>query len=141
MERGIPAQESDLYLCFVAWITTGLRHEAIRLGRRKQRRFQHEILILDSPVSDSAGGSEDAGRVIDLIAAPDDTEEEAEQRAILEDIMAILTPAQQKVISALAMQGLTERMAARSLGVSQPTVHRIKQAALRRIRLHLARGR
>ncbi len=136
MDEGLLSQNGDSSRHFMAWIATGLRHEAIRLSGRRQRRNQREILILDAPLS-GIDTAEDTGRLIDLIPGPDDTEREAEDRVTLAGIVAALTPAQRKVIRGLAVQGLTERMVARLLGVSQATVNRTKRSALKRIKSYL----
>lgn len=141
MNEGTPVQENKLMGSFLAWVMTGLRREAIRLSKRRQRRCQRELLILDSTIVGDSGDSQGSDRMIDLLAAPDDTESEAFGNVTMESIMAVLTPAQRKVIEALAVHGLDERTAARSLGISQPTVNRVKRAALRRIRLYLSEGR
>ena len=141
MDGATPVQEDKLLDSFLAWVMTGLRREAIRLTKRRQRRCQRELLILDSPVGDDNGDSQGSDRMIDLLAAPDYTESEALGNVTMESIMAVLTPAQRKIIEALAVRGLDERTAARSLGISQPTVNRVKRAALRRIRLYLSEGR
>lgn len=79
--------------------------------------------------------------MIDQIAAPGSVAEQVEEKMLLEDILAILTPSQRKVVEGLVIEGLSEWTVARSLGVSQHTVNKAKRAALRRIGSRLVRGR
>jgi len=124
---------------FVAWAAIGIRHEAIRLAKKESIRKRREALILDAPAPPNQDGAQ-GSRIIDGIAASDNIEEEVLGRVTIEEALDMLTPAQKQVIKAVIIRGLPERKVAEALRISQPTVNRLKQAALRRLRPCFAKG-
>jgi len=51
----------------------------------------------------------------------------------LQEVLNLLTIQQQEVIKATVLEGKTEEETANELEISQPSVHRMKKRALRRI--------
>ncbi|MCS5697286.1 sigma-70 family RNA polymerase sigma factor [Desulfofundulus thermocisternus] len=70
------------------------------------------------------------------MAATDDTLMEVEDMAFLQEALSLLTPQQQKVITAIVLEERTEQEVAIELGMSQPAVHQMKARALKRLRKH-----
>ncbi|MEW6274887.1 MAG: sigma-70 family RNA polymerase sigma factor [Bacillota bacterium] len=118
----------------MAWFITGLRHEAIRLAKKHKRLQEHELLILNDLLSQDA--EDEATEMLDTIAATDDILAEVEDSVFLEEALALLTPQQQKVITATVLEGYKEQEVAEKLGMSQPAVHQMKERALKRLRKH-----
>lgn len=125
---------------FLAWIATGMRHEAIRLSKRNRRRNKHELLILDRPLTNPNNPSEHYGSMTDLIPTVSDTQQEVENRLLTGGALRALTESQRKVIIGVIVQGHTERTIAQSMGISQSMVNRLKHAGLKRIRLDFEKG-
>ncbi|MEW6698602.1 MAG: sigma-70 family RNA polymerase sigma factor [Bacillota bacterium] len=118
----------------MAWFITGLRLEAIRLAKKHKRLQEHELLILNDLLSQDA--EDEATEMLDTIAATDDILAEVEDSVFLEEALALLTPQQQKVITATVLEGYKEQEVAEKLGMSQPAVHQMKERALKRLRKH-----
>jgi RNA polymerase sigma-B factor len=116
----------------MAWFITGLRHEAIRLAKKQKRLREHELLILNSPLSQDTEDEET--EKLDTIAAADDILAEVENSLFLQEALSLLTPQQQKVITAIVLEERTEQEVAIELGMSQPAVHQMKERALNRLR-------
>jgi len=110
----------------MAWLITGLRHEAIRLAKKHKRQQEHELLILNTQVNPDVENN--ASEKLDFIAAKNDTSSE------VEDALSLLTPQQQKVITAIVLEGRTEQEVAEQLRIAQPVTHRLKKRALQRLR-------
>ncbi|MCL6476786.1 MAG: sigma-70 family RNA polymerase sigma factor [Peptococcaceae bacterium] len=119
----------------MAWFITGLRHEAARLVKKHKRLQERELLILNDLISQEA--EDEATEMLDTIAAPSDTPSEAEDSAFLKETLALLTPLQQKVITATVLEERTEQEVAEKLGMSQPAVHKMKGRALKRLRKYI----
>lgn len=113
---------------------TGLRREAIRLAKKHKRLHEHELLILNDPVSQDA--EDDVTEMLDTIAAANNVFLEVENAVFLQEALSLLTPRQQKVIAATVLEGRTENEAAQRLGMSQPAVHQMKERALNRLKKH-----
>lgn len=80
---------------------------------------------------------DDGREVIDTIPAPDNTQSEAENTLFVQEALSLLTLLQKKVILATVLDGLTEKEVAERLGMSQPTIHRIKKRALKRLKKNI----
>lgn len=117
-----------------AWFLTGLRHEAGRLAKKRQRLREHELLILNKRLDE--GATDEIGEVVDTIAATTDTLNEVENEIFIQQTLSLLTPQQQKVIMATVLEGATEQEVADKIGVSKQAVNRIKKRALDRLRKH-----
>ncbi|HHW26701.1 MAG TPA: sigma-70 family RNA polymerase sigma factor [Firmicutes bacterium] len=135
-----PLQQGGLDPRFLAWIATGMRREAIRLSKRNRRRYQHELLILDRPLTNPDNPSEYYGSMADLIPAPDDTQQEVEDRLLTDSALRTLTESQRTAVIGVIMRGHTERTIAQSMGISQSMVNKLKHAGLRRLKFHLEEG-
>ncbi|BAF60074.1 DNA-directed RNA polymerase specialized sigma subunit, sigma24 homolog [Pelotomaculum thermopropionicum SI] len=118
----------------MAWFLTGLRHEAIRLAKKHKRLREHELLILNNLLSQEA--EDEMTEMLDTVAGTDDILAEVEDSVFLQEALTMLTPQQQKVITATVLEGRTEREVAEQLGISQSVVHRLKERALNRLRKH-----
>jgi len=118
----------------VAWFITGLRHEAIRLEKKQKRLEEHELLILNNPLSLEAEDEETER--LNTVAATDDILSEVEEMIFLQEVLSLLTPQQQKVITATVLEERTEQDVALELGMSQPAVHQMKERVLKRLRKH-----
>lgn len=116
----------------MAWFTTGLRHEAIRLAKKHKRLREHELLILNEPISQDA--EDEVTEMLDTIAATNDVLWEVENSVFLQEALSLLTPQQQKVIRVTVLEGRPESEAAIRLGMSQPAVHQMKERALNKLR-------
>ncbi|TDA65766.1 MAG: sigma-70 family RNA polymerase sigma factor [Clostridia bacterium] len=116
----------------MAWFITGLRHEAIRLAKKHRRLREHELLILNDLLSQD--GEDEVTEMLETIAATDDTLTEVEDMVFLQEALTLLTPQQQKVITATVLEERTEQEVAEELGMSQPAVHQMKERALNRLR-------
>lgn len=119
----------------IAWFLTGLNREATRLIKKYRRQDERELLVLDGPASNDLNDDDDL-TVIDTIPASADVSEQAEDAVLVREAFSILTPRQQEVVRATVLGGMTEREAAKQLGVSQSVVHCIKERALLKLRKH-----
>ncbi len=118
----------------MAWFMTGLRREAIRLAKKHKRLRKHELLILNDPISQDA--EDEVTEMIDTIASSNDVFGEVEDSVFLREALSLLTPQQQKIITATALEGRPENEAAIRFGMSQPAVHQMKERALNKLRRH-----
>lgn len=118
----------------IAWFLTGLRREASRLAKKYRQLDEHELLILNCPVPQSADSDELT--MIDAIPAAVDVPGEAEGMVFIQKALSLLTPQEQRVVKAAILDGFTERKAAKELRVSQPVVHRVKERVLNKLRKH-----
>lgn len=116
----------------ISWFIIGLRHEAIRLAKKYKRLQEHELLILNDRLNQYA--KEDFTELIVHVAASDNVQAEIEDNMFLQEILQLLTIQQQKVVKATILEGKTEEETAKELGISQPSVHRMKNRALKRIK-------
>ncbi|NLI14363.1 MAG: sigma-70 family RNA polymerase sigma factor [Peptococcaceae bacterium] len=116
----------------MAWFLTGLRREAIRLTKKYRQLDEHELLILNCPVTQSIDG--DKLTMIDVIPAAVDVPGEAEGMVFVREALLLLTPQEQRVVKATILDGFTELEASKELGISQPVVHRAKERALNKLR-------
>lgn len=119
----------------LVWILTGLRHEVSRLAKKHRRLKEYELLILDSPVDYGVSDNEEIS-MIDTLAMAADVLSEAEDSLFIQEVLSLLTPQQQKVITATILEGLTEREVASKLGLSRSAVHSLKKHALSRLQKH-----
>ena len=118
----------------MVWFMTGLRRESIRLAKKHKRLREHELLILNDPISQDA--EDEATEMIDTIASSNDVFSEVEDSVFLQEALSLLTPQQQKIITATALEELPENEAAIRFGMSQPAVHQMKERALKKLRRH-----
>ena len=118
----------------MAWFMTGLRRESIRLAKKHKRLREHELLILNDPISQDA--EDESTEMIDTIASSNDVFLEVEDSVFLQEALSLLTPQQQKIITATALEELPENEAAIRFGMSQPAVHQMKERALKKLRRH-----
>ncbi|MGS0763623.1 sigma-70 family RNA polymerase sigma factor [Syntrophomonas curvata] len=118
----------------LAWFITGLNHEAIRLAKKYKRLREHEPLILNSPMSQDY--EDEVTDMLDTIADANDIFLEVENSIFLQEALSLLTPQQQKVITATVLEGRPENEAATRLGISQPAVHQMKARALNKLKKH-----
>ena len=118
----------------MVWFMTGLRREAIRLAKKHKRLREHELLILNDPISQDA--EDESTEMIDTIASSNDVFSEVEDSVFLQEALSLLTPQQQKIITATALEELPENEAAIRFGMSQPAVHQMKERALKKLRRH-----
>ena len=118
----------------MVWFMTGLRREAIRLAKKHKRLREHELLILNDPISQDA--EDESTEMIDTIASSNDVFLEVEDSVFLQEALSLLTPQQQKIITATALEELPENEAAIRFGMSQPAVHQMKERALKKLRRH-----
>ncbi|NLO89391.1 MAG: sigma-70 family RNA polymerase sigma factor [Clostridia bacterium] len=81
------------------------------------------MLILNDLLSQD---SEDEVTIrLDTIAVTDDILVEVEEMIFLQEALSLLTPQQQKVITATVLEERTEQEVATEFGMSQPAVHQI----------------
>ena len=118
----------------MVWFMTGLRREAIRLAKKHKRLREHELLILNDPISQDA--EDESTEMIDTIASSNDVFLEVEDSVFLQEALSLLTPQQQKIITATALEELPENEAAIRFGMSQPAVHQMKERALKKLKKH-----
>ena len=118
----------------MVWFMTGLRREAIRLAKKHKRLREHELLILNDPISQDA--EDESTEMIDTIASSNDVFLEVEDSVFLQEALSLLTPQQQKIITATVLEGRPENEAAIRFGMSQPAVHQMKERALKKLRRH-----
>jgi len=71
---------------------------------------------------------------LDNIAAADDILTKVESSLFLQETLSLLTPQQQKVITATVLEGGTEQEMAKELGMSQLAIHQMKERALNRLK-------
>ncbi len=116
----------------LAWILTGLRHEVSRLAKKQRRLKEYELLILDGPVDHGVSDNEEISMIDTLVTAAD-VLSEAEDSLFIQEVLSLLTPRQQKVITATVLEGLTEREVASKLSLSRSAVHSLKKQALSRL--------
>lgn len=118
----------------MAWFMIGLRRESIRLAKKHKRLREHELLILNNPISQDA--EDEVTEMIDTIASSNDVFLEVEDSVFLQEALSLLTPQQQKIITATILEGRPENEAAIRFGMSQPAVHQMKERALKKLRRH-----
>ena len=118
----------------MAWFMIGLRRESIRLAKKHKRLREHELLILNDPISQDA--EDEVTEMIDTIASSNDVFLEVENSVFLQETLSLLTPQQQKIITATVLEGRPENEAAIRFGMSQPAVHQMKERALKKLRRH-----
>mgnify|MGYP000960425717 FL=1 len=118
----------------MVWFMTGLRREAIRLAKKHKRLREHELLILNDPISQDA--EDESTEMIDTIASSNDVFLEVEDSVFLQEALSLLTPQQQKIITATVLEGRPENEAAIRFGMSQPAVHQMKERALKKLKKH-----
>ncbi|NLT64759.1 MAG: sigma-70 family RNA polymerase sigma factor [Clostridiales bacterium] len=125
----------------VTWFEVGLHREAIRLYKKHQRLLEHEILILNQPISFKG---EDGAEILDTLqntdemlnkmAISNDPAYRVESSVFVQEMLSILTLQQKRVIRSTVLEGRTEFETAKRLGISQPAVHRTKERALNQLR-------
>lgn len=104
------------------------------MAKKHRRLREHELLILNDLLSQDA--EDEMTEMLDTIAAPSDILAEVEDTVFLQEALALLTPQQQKVITATVLEERTEQEVAEQLGISQQVVNRLKGRALKRLRKH-----
>ena len=119
-----------------AWFLTGLRHETIRLAKKKKNLRQRELLILNETVTNYAGRQ--ISEMIDTISDEVDTLSKAEESVFIQDTLSVLTKHQKAVIKATILEDATEEQVAKELGVSQPAINMMKKRALDKLKKHLS---
>lgn len=102
------------------------------MAKKHRRLLEHELLILNDLLSQDA--EDEMTEMLDTIAAPSDILAEVEDTVFLQEALTMLTPQQQKVITATVLEERTEQEVAEELGMSQPAVHQMKERALNRLR-------
>lgn len=112
----------------LSWIVTGIRHEGVRLMKRKKRLQQQECLVLNAPVT------EDGTELLNFMCSTCDTAREAESNLFIEEALSLLTRTQQRVILETIIEDIPEHIVASELGTSQQAVHMVKMRALRRLK-------
>jgi len=115
----------------ISWFIIGLRHGAIRLAKKYKRLQKHELLILNDRINQYV--EDDFTELLDHVIASDNVQIETEDNMFLQEVLNLLTIQQQEVIKATVLEGKTEEETANELEISQPSVHRMKKRALRRI--------
>jgi len=125
----------------VTWFEVGLHRESIRLYKKHQRLLEHEILILNQPISFKG---EDGAEILDTLqntdemlnkmAISNDPAYRVESSVFVQEMLSILTLQQKRVIRSTVLEGRTEFETAKRLGISQPAVHRTKERALNQLR-------
>ncbi|ADL08376.1 sigma-70 family RNA polymerase sigma factor [Thermosediminibacter oceani] len=115
----------------LSWFLVGLRHEAIRLLKKEKKLKQHEILILNDFVNPDDSKPVE---MINTISDPTDPFSEVEDKIYIQQVLSVLTLQQRKVIELIIFKGLTEKEIAKQLGISQPSVHRLKIRGLNKIK-------
>jgi len=115
-----------------AWFLIGLRHETLRLAKKRNQLRGRELLILN----EKTGSDNDDTELIDHIAADSNTLSEVQNKLFLQEALSLLTIQQQKVISATILKGTKEQEVADEMGISKQAVNRIKGRALTRLRNH-----
>lgn len=103
----------------VTWVAIGLKHEAIKLSKKRNRIQSKELLILDDPMLTTKQP------LVSCSFAPEDD-------LILRDALSLLTKQQQRVIWGLLI-GINECEMAEIMGISKQAVNRIKHRALTKI--------
>lgn len=116
-----------------AWILTGLKHEAIRLAKKRRRIQNRELLTLNVALNGQQD-STDTTEVLDTIMDTTDAIAELDEFLLIQHVLSFLTRQQQSVIIATVINNATEQEAAKRLGISQSAVHQIKKRALGRLR-------
>lgn len=106
------------------------------MAKKYRRLDEHEILILDGPVSQSTVDRDNL-TMLDVIPAADNVPDEAEGRVFIQEALSLLTTQEQKVVNATILDGYTQLEVAQKMGISQPMVQRIKARALNKLRKYL----
>lgn len=88
------------------------------MAKKHKRLQEHELLILNDLLSQDA--EDGITEMLDTIAAPNDTIIKVEESVFLQEALALLTPQQQKVVTATVLEGQTEREVAEQLGCHNP---------------------
>lgn len=117
----------------VAWFTTGLRREAIRLTKKYKRWREHELLVLNEQLKKDAE-SRDVGEMMDTLISNSDTPDEAAERIFLREAFSLLTPHQKKVIVGTILEEATEQKISQEMGITHQAVHKLKERGLNRLR-------
>ncbi len=116
-----------------AWFKIGLEREAIRLSKKRKRLYNHELLILNQCIGQD--NEEQTTEMLDTLKSDRDTSDEAVTSVFIQDMLSSLTVQQRKVINATVIEKRTEKDTAEMLGMSQPAVHKMKERALKKLRL------
>jgi len=118
----------------IAWYLTGIKHEIQRISKKMQSLRQNEALILNRPIS----GIEDSSiEMVDTIADCNNSFSNMEEKIDIERALSNLTFKQQLVTRMIYFQEMTEKEAAKELGISQPAVHSIKSRALKKMKVYI----
>jgi len=116
----------------LAWFKTGLKHETIRLAKKKQNLVNHEPLTLNEPLDRNA--ENDNTSMIDIISSDSDIQTEVESSIFIQNALSMLTTRQKTIIVSTILYDITEKETANALSVSQPAVHQTKERALNKLR-------
>jgi len=118
----------------LAWFNIGLEREAIRLSKKRKRLYNHELLILNQCIDQDS--EEQTTEMLDTLKSDSDTSHEAVTSVFIQNMLSSLTVQQRKVIKATVIERRTEKDTAEMLGMSQPAVHKMKERALKKLRLN-----
>ena len=101
----------------------------MRLSKKRKRLYNHELLILNQCI-------EQTTEMLDTLKSDSDTYNEAVTSVFIQDMLSSLTVQQRNVINLTVIEGRTEKNTAEMLGMSQPAVHKMKERALKKLRLN-----
>ncbi len=119
----------------VSWFLTGLYHETIRLSKKNRKRKKHELLTLNTRISQN--NKDEYTEKIDTLASTENIDSEVESCLFFNEVLSLLTPKQTRVIKLIILDGYTEKEVAKGLKISQPAVHKIKKRALKKLKEYL----
>jgi len=118
----------------MTWFSKGLRHEWMRLGKKQKKQQLHELLILNRKITNNGN---EVTEIINTISCDANTTSEAIQTVFIEDMLSQLTSQQQAVIVSTVLNDVPEKDVANEMGVSQPSVNKMKHRALKQLRKYL----
>lgn len=113
-----------------------MHHETIRLAQKYKRLKNSELLILNQK-NNKETTHEGKFELIDSIACKIDVLSQIEDNFFVETTLSLLNDKQKTVVSAIILEGFTEKEIAVLLNISQPAVNKIKYRALKRLRKQL----
>lgn len=119
----------------VSYIETGIKREAYRLYHKSNKIKRAELLILDKPLNME---DIDNGRLTPIDIIPSDYSiDDLIDDLSFEQMLSILNTFERVIIRSIIKNGTTQKQIADMLGVSQQTVSKYKQKALKKLKEYL----
>lgn len=98
----------------------------------------YEVISLEGDLYPEEG--ESSGRVVDGLGAVDQSLENYERSALLQEALATLEPRERRIIEYRFFEGLSQAEVAETEGISQMHVSRLQRRALAKLREFMERG-